>query len=814
MISHLSGEFFFSIFYGFLLTFILDFSLNAIFSPRDSPRPLIISPKIRNLKFRNKLLLSFLIVFVPLILMSKALIFVQSQKLIEAIIEKELNQSATLLKDLIQTTADISIENRLKAITVFKFRNNGYAFIVNEKGNAVMHPFLQGKNLLAQPEAFSAIIQKILNEKSGKIKTFGLSVPDTRSGEQLVIFRYLPQYKWIIGAANYVDEIYTPLSTFSTLITLDILFFLLIFVVLAYLLSRSVTKPLENFTHILNNSKGDDYSIRLNYNAQDEIGSLARHFNTLMTRIKKYHDQLNDQRQKTIAAQNALKTNELRLQVLFNQSFQLISILSPYGIIEDVNENQLAFSQCTKTDVLYKPYWDSPWFRQDEKCRQEIKLAVGSAALGETVRIEATIVDGNEQIKEVDISLKPVCSGKHVEFIVAESRDITETKRAEKERRKILIQLEKAQKMEAIGTLAGGIAHDFNNILSSIFGYAQLAQMNLNNPEKLNNHMNQILKGAQRASDLVKQILTFSRQTKNQKSPLKLHLVVKEALKLLRSSIPTTIGMVTRVETRDMVNADPTQMHQMIMNLCTNAYHAMTTSGGTLTVSLDTVDQIAQAHQNKDYFQPGPFLKLMVKDTGNGMNQEAIEKAFDPYFTTKEMDRLALVRAIVEDHKGFSCIENITGHGTSVFVYLPVVTKNDSSADSHTGIDASLKTGKETIMVVDDEPDILALIKKLLNRFGYSVHLFNNGKSALNAYQEGKISFDMVITDMTMPHMTGIALAEAILSENKNMPIILCSGYSKTTTWSDVKAIGVQAFLEKPLDTHLLLSTMRTLFDK
>ncbi|MGD9825203.1 response regulator [Desulfobacter sp.] len=622
---------------------------------------MIISPKIRNLKFRNKLLLSFLIVFVPLILMSKALIFVQSQKLIEAIIEKELNQSATLLKDLIQTTADISIENRLKAITVFKFRNNGYAFIVNEKGNAVMHPFLQGKNLLAQPEAFSAIIQKILNEKSGKIKTFGLSVPDTRSGEQLVIFRYLPQYKWIIGAANYVDEIYTPLSTFSTLITLDILFFLLIFVVLAYLLSRSVTKPLENFTHILNNSKGDDYSIRLNYNAQDEIGSLARHFNTLMTRIKKYHDQLNDQRQKTIAAQNALKTNEL--------------------------------------------------------------------------------------------------------------------KRAEKERRKILIQLEKAQKMEAIGTLAGGIAHDFNNILSSIFGYAQLAQMNLNNPEKLNNHMNQILKGAQRASDLVKQILTFSRQTKNQKSPLKLHLVVKEALKLLRSSIPTTIGMVTRVETRDMVNADPTQMHQMIMNLCTNAYHAMTTSGGTLTVSLDTVDQIAQAHQNKDYFQPGPFLKLMVKDTGNGMNQEAIEKAFDPYFTTKEMDRLALVRAIVEDHKGFSCIENITGHGTSVFVYLPVITKNDSSADSRTGIDASLKTGKETIMVVDDEPDILALIEELLNRFGYSVHLFNNGKSALNAYQEGKISFDMVITDMTMPHMTGIALAEAILSENKNMPIILCSGY-------------------------------------
>ncbi len=755
----------------------------------------------------------------PLILISNALIFVQSRNLIDAGIEKELNQSVTFLKDLIQITADIGIKNRFKAITKFKFRNNGYAFIVDEKGNAVMHPFLQGKNLLAQPQAFSAVIQKILNEKSGKIKTFGLSVPDTRPGEQLVIFRYLPQYKWIIGAASYVDDIYTPLSTFSTLITLDILFFLLAFVVLTYLLSRSVTKPIENFTHILDNSEAGDYSIRLNYNAQDEVGSLARHFNSFMTRMEKDHDQLNDPSQKTIATQDTLKSKELKRQVLFNLSFQLISIISPDGIIEDVNENQLAFSQCTETDVLYKPYWDSPWCRHDEKCRQEIKQAVERAALGKTARIETAIVDGDEQIKEVEISLKPVCSDKHVEFIVAESRDITEIKCADKERRKLLIQLQKAQKMEAIGALAGGIAHDFNNILSSIFGYAQLAQMNLNNHEKLNNHMNQIIKGAQRASDLVKQILTFNRQAKNQKSPLKLYLVVKEALKLLRSSIPTTIEIVTRVETRDMVNADPTQMHQMIMNLCTNAYHAMTTSGGTLTVSLSTVDQIAPAHQNKDYFRPGPFLNLMVKDTGKGMPPKAIEKAFDPYFTSKEMDRdtelgLALVRAIVEDHKGLFCVENIAEHGTSFFVYLPVVTKRGSAAGSHTGSDASLKPGKETIMVVDDEPDILALIEELLNRFGYSVHPFNNGKSALDAYQKGNISFDMVITDMTMPHMTGIALAEAILAENKNMPIILCSGYSETTTWSEVRAIGIQAFLEKPLDTHLLLSTMRALFDK
>lgn len=502
----------------------------------------------------------------------------------------------------------------------------------------------------------------------------------------------------ILILSQRLDEISTPLSIFYILITLDFLFFLPIFVGLAYLLSRAITQPLKKFIHILDNSKEGDYSIRLNYNANDEVGNFAQHFNAFMTRIEKYHDQQNDRDQIIIEAQDALKA-------------------------------------------------------------------------------------------------------------------------AETKRRKLLIQLQKAQKMEAIGALVGGIAHDFNNILSSIFGYAQLAQLSGDNPQKLNNHMNQILKGAQRAADLVKQILTFSRQAENEKNPLRLHLVVKEALKLLRSSIPTTIEMVTRVETTDMVNADPTQMHQMIINLCTNAYHAMMKSGGILTVSLYTVDQIQPEHQSKDYSRTGPFLKLIVEDTGHGMNQETMEKAFEPYFTTQKEGQvtglgLAIVRTIVEDHKGLSYVESIAGCGTSFFVYLPVVTKRDSSTNSLTGIDASLKSRKETIMIVDDEPDILDLIEELLNKFGYSVHPFNNGKNALNAYQEGKINVDMIITDMTMPHMTGFALAEAILSENENMPIILCSGYNETITRSEVKAIGVQAFLEKPLDTYQLLNTMRMLFDK
>nr|WP_320191036.1 response regulator [uncultured Desulfobacter sp.] len=392
-------------------------------------------------------------------------------------------------------------------------------------------------------------------------------------------------------------------------------------------------------------------------------------------------------------------------------------------------------------------------------------------------------------------------------------------KAVEKERCKLLIQLQKSQKMEAIGTLAGGIAHDFNNILSSIFGYAQLAQMTGGDQEKLNIHMNQILKSAQRAAELIEQILTFSRQTEDEKRPLKLHLVVKEALKLLRASIPATIEMVTQVETTDMVHANPTQMHQMVVHLCTNAYHAMITSGGTLTVSLTTVDEIQFEHQSKDYFQPGPFLKFMVKDTSTGMNQETLEETYEEDSTTDNDGQEAglgftLIETIVKDHNGLSYIERITGQGTSFFVYLPIVTKSVSSAGRLTGMDVSLKTGKETIMIVEDEHDLLVLIEELLRKFGYSVHPFNNGKSALDAYQRAENNFDMVITDMTMPHMTGIALAEAILSINENMPIILCSGYNETISNSRIKSIGIQAFLKKPLDTSELLNTIRMVLDK
>ena len=910
--------------------------------------------QIRHLKFRNKLLLSFLVVFIPLILMSNGFVYVQVKKILESNIEKELQQSSDTLADLIRTSAGITIKTRLQAIaeknfeiaeyyyskhrsglltrqeaikiieeiflnqsigisgyiyclnskgdiiihpndrvkgtnvsefdfvkeqmrvkdgyleydwknpgemkkrpkalfmvyykpldwiiSVSSYRNefsylvdinefrdsvlayqsgdSGYAFVIDEAGNALIHPSFEGTNLLTKPREFSTVIHRILARKEGKFTYYWRNPPESKAREKIIIFRHLPEYRWIIGATSYVEEVFAPLTAFTTLLAVDIFVFILAFAGLTYLISKSVTRPLEQFTHALGQGGKGDYTVRMAHTEKDELGLLARHFNRFMDRLEGYHDQLNREMQKTVETQAALVENELKLRGLFNQSFQFTCILSPYGILEEVNKSALEFAGCTEAYVLYQPYWETPWWQHDQACQQQIKEAVQQALEGRLVRLETTHITGNGAIRDIDMSVKPILNNaKQVEFIVTEGRDITELKQGQEERRRLAVQLEKSQKMEAIGTLAGGIAHDFNNILSSIFGYSQLAEMTLSTPEKAKKHLSQIVKGAQRASGLIQQILTFSRQTEYKKQSLKLHLVVKEALKLLRSSIPTTIEIVTRVNTSDMINADPTQMHQVIMNLCTNAYHAMIETGGTMTVSLDTVDEVPEAVAKlADKHVSGPCLRLMVKDTGHGMERHVLEKAFDPYFTTKEVGRgtgfgLALVHAIVDEHNGMIHVESEPGQGACFYIYLPVVQERLSQQKERPH-PRDIKGGSETIMVVDDEPDIREFTSELLQSLGYTVHCYADGEKALAAFTLDPEGFDLVITDMTMPHMTGAALAENILKQRKDTPVILCTGYSENISKPEAKAIGIRKYFQKPFQNEELLMVIREILDR
>ncbi len=396
--------------------------------------------------------------------------------------------------------------------------------------------------------------------------------------------------------------------------------------------------------------------------------------------------------------------------------------------------------------------------------------------------------------------------------------DLTDIRRAEEDRKRLEIQLQQAHKMEAIGTLAGGIAHDFNNILSGIFGYSQLAQTHLENPEKASKYINQVVTGAQRATELTRQILTFSRQTEYQKKPFEIYQAVNEALQLLRSSIPSTIEIKKKLESRELVAADPTKIHQVIMNLCTNAYHAMRETGGSLTVSLTDVEILEPKYIKNKKILPGEYIKLEVRDTGHGMDEKTLERVFDPYYTTKKIGHgtglgLSVVQAIVEEHDAFLEIHSEPDKGTSFLIYFPIVKeffRNDIPEIKN----KSQLIGDETIMVVDDEEAIREVYKNNLEDYGYKVYLFENGIDALKAFKIGMNKFDLLVTDMTMPGLTGDKLSMEILKIKPDMPIILCTGFSDTLSKSKAIEIGIKRYVQKPVGNERLVVLIREIFDK
>ena len=379
-------------------------------------------------------------------------------------------------------------------------------------------------------------------------------------------------------------------------------------------------------------------------------------------------------------------------------------------------------------------------------------------------------------------------------------------------------QYKHAQKLESIGTLAGGIAHDFNNILAGIMGYSQLAKMNIADPKKAGEDIDQLMKGAERAKDLVRQILTFSRQSEYQKQSLKVFIIVKEALKLIRSSIPSSIEIKEDIASKASVMADPTQIHQVVMNLCTNAYHAMRDTGGVLTVELKKImvpgpDNIAELNM-----MPGNYLRLEVSDTGSGIQPDIMDKIFDPYFSTKAPDKgtglgLAVVHGIVKDSNGFIKVYSRPGQGTVFYVFLPVSEEKEGSGDVQDKNDSPAH-GTEKIMFVDDEENIRKPAKEFLEDLGYRVYTYSNGQEALKAFIKDPHHFDFIISDITMPFLTGDKLAASILEIKPELPIILCTGYSEKSSDDTPLKGRIYKRLYKPVSLQNLACVIREKLDE
>ena len=381
------------------------------------------------------------------------------------------------------------------------------------------------------------------------------------------------------------------------------------------------------------------------------------------------------------------------------------------------------------------------------------------------------------------------------------------------ERKQLELKLQQSQKIEAIGRLAGGIAHDFNNILSGISGYSQLIEVNLNHPEKVKRQVTEIRKGAQRAAELVQQILTFSRKTEYQKRPIPISNEVNEALSLLRSSIPSTIEIETQIRSESNVLADPTRIHQLIMNLGTNAYQAMRKTGGRITVFLTDIEMSTPNVLKGTQVPVGSYVKLEVSDTGCGMDESTMANAFEPYFTTKQNGKgtglgLALVQAIVEEHDGFLDVRSTPAIGTDFGIYFPIV-KEITDADVPVIEKAISLRGNEKILVVDDEEAIRQVYKEFLEKYGYVVSTCNDGVQALREFKKRPHHFDVIVTDMTMPGMTGEQLALKLLKIRPDIPIILCTGFSEDISSAAAAEIGIRKFVQKPVASQKLIHMIR-----
>ncbi|HEY5996145.1 MAG TPA: ATP-binding protein, partial [Candidatus Deferrimicrobiaceae bacterium] len=370
------------------------------------------------------------------------------------------------------------------------------------------------------------------------------------------------------------------------------------------------------------------------------------------------------------------------------------------------------------------------------------------------------------------------------------------------EKEQLSLQLRQVQKIEAIGTLAGGIAHDFNNILAPMIGYAEMVQMCLSRDSKVWAQQEQVLKACSRAKELVEQILTLSRQTEEERQPTALGGIVKEALRLLRSSFPATIDIRPEIDPRcGLVLAVPTQIHQVIMNLCTNAFHAMREQGGTLRVAL-TPWRVGSLDAGPGK-PPGDYVRLEVVDNGQGMDSNTIEKIFDPYFTTKKKGEgtglgLSIVESIVRKHGGTIAVQSEPGAGTTFLIDLPVAQGNFRAVESMP-VGVSSFAGEERIMVVDDVVEIVDMAKDMLEGLGYTVYGYSSGLAALEAFSADPAQYDLVITDLTMPNLSGFELAKRILEIRPGMPIILCSGLSESVSEKTIWDMGIRKFLKKPI---------------
>jgi PAS domain S-box-containing protein len=531
--------------------------------------------------------------------------------------------------------------------------------------------------------------------------------------------------------------------------------------------------------------------------------------------------QLHTQRvEKELAAeQQELLKSEARFRDLFNNMPVMLYSNDGDGRLSTINHHWSALTGYTQAEVVGRPLSDFLSEPSQSILAQRREAAprggepLEQGDLQEVPLQMVTRSGANLDVLLSDASLTDRLG--RVVYSLGVIQDVTAKNAAAETQRKLELQLLQAQKMETVGILAGGIAHDFNNLLASIIGYTELSLEDVDADPSLRAKLHEVLKASIRARDLVKQILTFARQSDEALKPIQVSPMVKEVLSLMRASIPTSIVIDAHLDSGASVMANANQLHQVLMNLCTNAAHAMHGGQGNLMVTLSDTPIAPGEPPPVDGLEPGDYLTLTIADTGCGIPADIIERIFDPYFTTKPPGSgtgmgLALVQGIVEGYGGKIRVTSQPDRGTCFDLYLPAVEGELQPAASP---ETALPKGTEQILFVDDEPSLVSMGTQMLERLGYRVRGHTSSRAALNDLCSAPADIDLLITDMTMPEMTGDQLAEAAHAVVPHLPVLLCTGYRQPLPAKRAADVGIQAVLLKPTAKQVLAQTIRRILD-
>ncbi len=503
-------------------------------------------------------------------------------------------------------------------------------------------------------------------------------------------------------------------------------------------------------------------------------------------------------------AEQMMRASEYRFRTFFNSNPEGIALMDFDGKILDVNKTFTKMSGYEAAALKGQHFTEL--VQDTDKKKALHTFAAIKAGLSHDTLIEMALIrkDGQQLPicangwRVTDEQSTPVMVGVFV-------HDLTREKMLAKQKTELETQLLHAQKLDAIGTLAGGIAHDFNNILGGMIGYTELALMHeppIPDNKKFT-YLSRVLEAGNRAKELVQQILKFSRREETVSGAVALAPLIKESVKLLRATLPATIEIVQRIAADpDTISGDPTQIHQVVMNLCTNAYHAMRETGGILTVSLETVMLQSSRKAMAMEIPPGAYLKLSIQDTGRGMAPGILDRIFEPYFTTKKINEgtglgLSVTLGIVRSHNGLIEVESRVGEGTRFDIYLPRV--NQAVTEKPVPAGTLPRGDDQRVLVVDDESFFIDVVRENLECLGYRVTACQSSLKALEAFNQAPEEVDLLVTDQTMPEMTGVQLIAEIRKTGATLPVLLCTGYSETVTEQSASHYGITRFCMKPV---------------